>query len=481
MFRHGRHLILVCTVLLTGCQSFRSEQSVDGQQFGLAEPDSLIQFPSAVAEYPPDAPASAGATANEVQRVAAVRTTDEANVRHADEPQTGPTSPALADILEQARLAMHEVSAGQQTGEPLQRARSLYEQVLAISPDHAESHHRLAVLADIEGSFEVAEGHYRKALASTPHDAGLISDIGYSYQLQQRPDVAKSFFERALLLEPTHQQAANNLGRLHAEAGDYDEAVKFFNQGSTAENAQLLIAHFFPNGKPPAQVQPTPVPAEVGGPSAPGPASSELPHYEPTPMATSQSAPDSGLSESIEQQAMAAREAIVEAEQKIQGELQGTEPSGRTRTVSLRAKPDQSFPQPTPNYQAPTGQTTKSGLTDTTPIDLTQERPEPVRGTGLPMVVAPEIPARTNSLPVVPPQYPGAIVIDEAPTRTAIRAAEPTRSPVTLPPWAGRPAAEPTGADPQIKPQPGTAAGRLLPHLSRSTSAGLPLITPKQE
>lgn len=473
--RHGSHLALLSAVLLTGCQSFQPEQTTESHNFGLAEPDSLIQYPSNVAEYP--AEATEKASRSGIEQVAQYR--DSSGDSRVQTVEFTPSQPAK--LLDEARAAL-EAASSNDLGDPsVQRAKQLYQQVLEEDPGNAEAHHRLAVMCDLSADFENAESHYREALAKAPHDPSLISDIGYSYQLQQRPDVARKFFERALLLEPGHSQAANNLGRLHAEAGDYEKASEMFHLGSTKENAERLIAHFFPNGKetqPTKPMQAVSVSEATTDPQPPTEADNSLPEYEPARLDLAEAGEsDSLMSDPIEQQAKTVRAAIAATEQQIQAELSGLATTPRTRAATIRSKalasgvpeldtrstnkpssiaPKPVMPQPAAsNVPAPTAQP----LNPTVAISLTQR---PVAAS----------PGETTE----PPQYPGAIVIEEASVHAVTSPAErQQKETLPLPLWNDGATATSHAKEASVR----QSRAKRLPPLPKSGTGGLPIINPR--
>src|SRR5579863_7372221 len=63
-------------------------------------------------------------------------------------------------------------------------AESLYRQVLAIDPDHADSHHYLGVLASQLGRNDIAATRIAKAIALKGHDATFHSNLGNALKSQ---------------------------------------------------------------------------------------------------------------------------------------------------------------------------------------------------------------------------------------------------------------------------------------------------------
>lgn len=132
----------------------------------------------------------------------------------------------------------------------LAEAKTEYLKVLQIQPQHAEAHHRLAVIADNEKDFPTAVQHYLRALEASPSDPDLHSDLGYSYLLQGRYEESRGSLQYALELNASHPQAINNMGLLLAQQGHYNESLAMFRRTGSEDEAQRKIAKLFPNGPP---------------------------------------------------------------------------------------------------------------------------------------------------------------------------------------------------------------------------------------
>ena len=162
--------------------------------------------------------------------------------RGSNNDEGGPDSGDLSDVLRRGRRAEKD---GQ-----IKQAKMFYRQALDINPKEALAHHRLAIIADSESDFRTAEEHYLAALNIKRDDPNLLSDLGYSFLLQNQPDESKCYLQQALKADPSHLRALNNLGLLHARAGDYDEALAMFRQTGTERKVQEKMAELFPNGRP---------------------------------------------------------------------------------------------------------------------------------------------------------------------------------------------------------------------------------------
>lgn len=251
MCRHGLPLAIALTVLVAGCQNpWRSLGKHSFNEPGLDEPESLAEFPSAVADYPTeDGFPAARERSDEIQLIGFQ---DEETAAEETAPEEPPyfTRQELTKQLDKASDLLTESAEaeGEAQAELLSRASDLYAKVLKADPGNAVANHRLAVVADMQHDYQLAETHYKQALKRTPHNPDLLSDLGYSYQLQGRMDLSENYLRRALDISPGHRRAANNLGKLLAERGEYENAYAMFRRAGSKEHADQAIAWFFPDG-----------------------------------------------------------------------------------------------------------------------------------------------------------------------------------------------------------------------------------------
>ena len=232
----------------------------------------------------------------------------------------------------------HRAAAAGRTAEALRA----YRRVLVDDPENAVAHHRLAIIADGRHDFDSADYHYHRALRADPNDPDLLSDIGYSYLLQERYQESEDFLREAVRQSPRHRRAWSNLGLLYAVQGDYNRSLESFRRSGTEREAQSRVAALFPNGRPanrpaarqpePAQPRdsvraPQPVPARYSQ-QATGDRSATLAAPPPIADPGRQSVP--GASESLTRQLQAA---MVTARAERQPDRRSTRFSSR-RTAS---------------------------------------------------------------------------------------------------------------------------------------------------
>jgi Flp pilus assembly protein TadD len=129
---------------------------------------------------------------------------------------------------------------------------------LAVMNDESlwRAHNALGVYADKSGDYSTAQRHYNVALAANPDAAYVLNNRGYSkYLAGDAQGAALDFYAAAN--DQGFVQAWANLGRIYAEEGQYDDAIKtyklvmneasaFNNIGSVAiENGDLVRAEHY--------------------------------------------------------------------------------------------------------------------------------------------------------------------------------------------------------------------------------------------
>jgi Tfp pilus assembly protein PilF len=124
----------------------------------------------------------------------------------------------------------------------LDEAKSLYQLVLRGDPRNASAHHRLATIADQQRDFRAASQHYAVALQQRPHDAALLSDVGWSSFLQRRYAESEHYLNQAVKIDPKNTKALYNLGWLYGVQQRPKLAYRMFLQGGSPATAEKMMA-----------------------------------------------------------------------------------------------------------------------------------------------------------------------------------------------------------------------------------------------
>ena len=107
----------------------------------------------------------------------------------------------------------------------LDKARSLYKQVLEAVPTHPDAFHLLGVLALQSGDPQTAVRLIRKAIGHLDNKADYHANLGLALSALGQPETAMAAYERALQLDPAHANAHYNLGSTQRMQGRLPEAI----------------------------------------------------------------------------------------------------------------------------------------------------------------------------------------------------------------------------------------------------------------
>lgn len=162
----------------------------------------------------------------------------------------------LEDVRKQAATQTEQVNQHVQRGQQeivswyqdqddrhISAAKENFRAAMKLQPkQNVDALHGLAVVADLEQKFEVAEQHYQLALAQTPGDPNLLGNLGYSYLLQNRLDESERYLTRATEIDPNHLDAVKHLGDVYLKQGQFGKAEATYRRVMSAEESRLLVA-----------------------------------------------------------------------------------------------------------------------------------------------------------------------------------------------------------------------------------------------
>jgi Tfp pilus assembly protein PilF/peroxiredoxin len=129
------------------------------------------------------------------------------------------------------------------------RARTTFEQALALDPEYAEANNTLGALLAQQGDVAQAVTHFRKALETKPDYADALNNLGYVLFQTRQPREAYELYQRALQLRPDFPEALNNVGIFFGQQRDLGRAETYFRQavekrpdyGEAANNLALVL------------------------------------------------------------------------------------------------------------------------------------------------------------------------------------------------------------------------------------------------
>jgi tetratricopeptide (TPR) repeat protein len=107
-------------------------------------------------------------------------------------------------------------------------ARSAYERVLELQPDHVDARVNLGRLLHETGKLEAAELHYRLVLAKQSRNATALFNLGVCLEDLNRAWEAMRAYREAIAADGACADAYYNLARLMERAGDAKGASRHF-------------------------------------------------------------------------------------------------------------------------------------------------------------------------------------------------------------------------------------------------------------
>jgi protein O-GlcNAc transferase len=134
----------------------------------------------------------------------------------------GPPLPQAIQTLRQA-WGLHQ--QGQ-----LAQAETLYRQVLAVQPDHADALHFLGVLESQRGRREPGLSLIDRAVALNPRNIAAFYNRAGILRDMKRLEEALDSYDRALALKTDHTGALNNRGAVLHDLKRYAEAIASYDR-----------------------------------------------------------------------------------------------------------------------------------------------------------------------------------------------------------------------------------------------------------
>jgi tetratricopeptide (TPR) repeat protein len=119
-------------------------------------------------------------------------------------------------------------------GDSLNRAIRAYQAAIDADPLLFHGHLKLAYCYYLTHQPELEQAEYRKALAVNPRSVDAWERLGHARLSQDDLDGARSAYEEALELDPTHGVVLYNLGLVEGDLGHVDRARELFERARRA-------------------------------------------------------------------------------------------------------------------------------------------------------------------------------------------------------------------------------------------------------
>ncbi len=111
-----------------------------------------------------------------------------------------------------------------------QQAESIYRQVLAQCPGHAETLNCYAALVVDAGRRDEAIALLEQAVAQAPDNPRFVTNLGSVYHMAGRHEQALETLERSLQLDPQQPDTFYHLGLVMEQAARFDEARAYYHR-----------------------------------------------------------------------------------------------------------------------------------------------------------------------------------------------------------------------------------------------------------
>lgn len=122
------------------------------------------------------------------------------------------------------------------------------EDTLRALPYDSESPFRsymgLGVLSDVEQKHDLAKRYYERALEIAPTSIQALVNLGYSHYMSGGYYLAQRITNRALKKEPGNEKALNNLALIYIALGDNRQALNIFKRNMSEPEALNNVGYF---------------------------------------------------------------------------------------------------------------------------------------------------------------------------------------------------------------------------------------------
>jgi Flp pilus assembly protein TadD len=109
----------------------------------------------------------------------------------------------------------------------------------------------LGILADVDKKHDIAKRYYERALEINPSSNQALVNLGYSHYMSGGYYLAQRITNRALKKEPENERALNNLALIYIALGDNRQALNIFQRNMTTPEALNNVGYFIMlRGKP---------------------------------------------------------------------------------------------------------------------------------------------------------------------------------------------------------------------------------------
>ena len=126
-------------------------------------------------------------------------------------------------------------------------AENLYKEVLKINPNHFESILHLGTLLGQNDKPNLAKPFFQKAIQMNPNNIKIHNNLGMVFQKLGEHQDAINSFEKAISINPNYIQAHFNLGNLQRELGNHQAAMNCYLKAIQIDPENINITNALSN------------------------------------------------------------------------------------------------------------------------------------------------------------------------------------------------------------------------------------------
>lgn len=121
------------------------------------------------------------------------------------------------------------------------KAISLFDQALALDPEHLNAYLQRGFCHSLKREYEAAVADFSSVITRKPDHLWAYTSRGSAYGKWGQQELAIRDFNRVLELDPKNQEAYNNRGWAKKALGHQDEACKDWQTSRKMGNAEAKI------------------------------------------------------------------------------------------------------------------------------------------------------------------------------------------------------------------------------------------------
>lgn len=146
--------------------------------------------------------------------------------------------PRNPDTYYNKAAVLHRTGLMNRDQNALTQAESLYQQCLALDPNHVDCHRGLAVLLTETGRKDQAFTLLRNWTIQSPKNADAQVELARLYEEYNDPRSAEAALNAALAIDVRNWRAHAALGRLREQSGDYVQALQNYQMAYSLNRFQ---------------------------------------------------------------------------------------------------------------------------------------------------------------------------------------------------------------------------------------------------